>query len=649
MTFKFNSLLLGSALMMGQNASAQTYQWNASPKVESVPDSFKNESAVFLLDKRALTYVPQEKGKDVDVYRTVHRIVKLQDDKGIEYFNKMTISPSAGGTISEIKGRTIKADGKVIDLKQDQIRTKANENGDEQYHLAFEGIEIGDEVEMFYTEKRSLSSFGAEIMQTGLPVVHASFKLTIPSFWIYDTKGYNGFPNAKDTVIDKQRIYTADQYNIGAIDEEPYSDLTPNLQREEYKLSYTEDSKSRLYTWNELVKNVYENSYSFTEKELKAVGKFIEPLELDTKKSEEDKIKTIEAAIKKDIVYDEQLRGDAYNNLSTVLEKKTSSETGVVRLFIACFQLAGIKHELGMTSNRFQLPLDEKFENWLRPEVYVFYFPGTKQYLTPLETTLRYPMISSGIRENNAVFCKITTVGTLTSAIASVRKIPRLEMSESINNLHADITFDNASVTPLIKMTDSYSGYLAVGIREYVTLITKDKEKEMVQQFSKGVAEKPEDILSYSFNNTGLEHYSDNKPVAIVSEIKADQLMETAGDKWLFKVGDVIGPQTQMYNEKKRKLPISHPYPNILDREIVIHIPEGYKISNPESTKIDQQVDADDIGFHSNYTMDGNKMTIKIHEYYGQTSMPVTEIDNFKKVINASADFNKVTLVLEKK
>jgi hypothetical protein len=222
-------------------------------------------------------------------------------------------------------------------------------------------------------------------------------------------------------------------------------------------------------------------------------------------------------------------------------------------------------------------------------------------------------------------------------------------MSESINKLNADITFDKTSMTPLIKMTDSYSGYLAIGVREYVTLVTKDKEKEIVQQFSKGVAEKPEDIVSYNFNNTGLEHYSDNKPVEIVSEIKADQLMETAGDKWLFKVGDVIGPQTQMYNEKKRKLPISHPYPNILDREIVIHIPEGYKISNPESVKIDQQVDADEIGFHSSYTMDGNKMTIKIHEYYGKTSMPVAEIDNFKKVINASADFNKVTLVLEKK
>jgi hypothetical protein len=549
----------------------------------------------------------------------------------------------------EVKGRTIKADGKIIDLKQDQIKTKTNENGDEQYHLAFEGIDIGDEVEMYYVEKRQLSSFGAEIMQTGLPVVHAAFKLEIPSFWVYDTKGYNGFPNAKDTVIDKRRIYAADQYNIGSLDEEPYSDLAPNLQRIEFKLSYTEESKARLYTWNDLIKNVYNNSYSFTERELKAVTKFLAPLDLDKKPNEEDKIKAIEAAIKKDIVLDEEMRGETYNNLTLLLEKKTGNESGVIRLFIASFQLAGVKHELGLTSNRFQLPLDEKFENWQRPEIYVFYFPNTKQYLTPLETTLRYPMISIGIRENNAVFCKITTVGTLTSAIASVRKIPKLDMSESSNNLSAVITFDKSTMTPLVKMTDSYRGYLALGMREFVTLITKDKEKEMVQQFSKGVAQKPEDIVSYSFNNTGLEHYSDNKPVEIVSEIKADQLMETAGDKWLFKVGDVIGPQTQMYNEKKRKLPISNPFPNVLDREIVIHIPEGYKITNPESVKIDQQADADNMGFHSSYKMDDDKMTINIHEFYGQSYLPTTEIDNFKRVINASADFNKVTLVLEKK
>ena len=648
MLSKFRVLLL-AATTFSVSSFAQTFRWSDAPKVEQVPDSFKNESAVFLLEQRYIKYVPALKGNDIDIYRTIHRTIKLLDEKGVEYFNKMTIAPSADGVVMEVKGRTINADGKVINLNQDQIKSKPNENGDEQYHLAFEGVEVGDEVEVYYIEKRHLSSFGVEIMQIGLPIVHSSFKLEIPSFWTYETKGYNGFPKAKDTVINDQRIYTADQYNIDAVDEEPYSDVTPNLQRIEYKLDHTnEDPRKKLYTWNDLITNVYNNSYAFTEKELKAVRKFLEPLNIDQKPTEEDKIKTIETAIKTNIVFDDKLSGEAYQTMNTVLEKKTASESGIIRLFAACFQMSGVKHELGLTSNKFQLPLDDKFENWLRPDIYIFYFPGTKQYLSPSETTLRYPMISTPIRDNYAIFCTTTTFGTVTTPSASVRKIPQLDMSESSNYMKVDISFNKVDMSPLVKTIEGFKGYSALGMREYVTLITKDKEREMVQQFSKGLAQKPEDVISYSFNNAGLEHYSDNKPVEIVSEIKSDQLMETAGDKWLFKVGDVIGPQDEMYNDKKRKLPISYPFPHTLDREITIHIPDGYKITNPESVNKNEVVAADNMGFISNYTMNGNTMMIKIHEYYGFSHLPISEIDHFKSVVNASADFNKVTLVFEK-
>lgn len=646
MNLKFKSLLLASSLLLGRSLFAQHYQWEDTPKIQTVSDTFKKESAVFLLEKRMVNYVP--KGDDIEVFRTVHRIIKLIDDKGVEYFNKMTVSPAPGSTIVTVKGRTIKANGKIIDLKNDQIKTKNNEYGDEQYHLAFEGVEKGDEVEMYYIEKRPFGYFGSEIMQFGLPVEHASFSLEIPAFWIFDAKGYNEFPDAKDTVIGNRRTYTADGYKLDAIEEETYSDLTPNLQREEYKFSYTEDNKSRMKTWNDLAKILYDNNCVFTEKELKIVSKFLAPLKLETLSKEEDKIAAIEAAIKKEIVYDEKLSGDDYLNMNYIIEKKTSGEAGLIRLFAAAFHTAGVKYELGITSNKFEFPIDEKFENWQRTSIYIFSFPGSRQYLDPVASTLRYPMIPSGVRGNNAIFCKVITVGNLTTALASVRKIPQLDYSHSANTLTADITFDN-SMVPTVKLVDGFKGYSALGIREAVTLITKDKEKELVQGLSGGIAEKVDDIKSYSFKNIGLEHYTDNLPVEIHSEIKAEQLMETAGDKWLFNVGDVLGPQAEMYNDKKRKLPISFPFPHSLIREIVVHVPDGYKVSNPESVKMDVALSDNKMGFHSDYTMDGNKMTIKINEFYSVDNLPKSEIEPFKKVINAAADFNKVVLILVKK
>ena len=55
------------------------------------------------------------------------------------------------------------------------------------------------------------------------------------------------------------------------------------------------------------------------------------------------------------------------------------------------------------------------------------------------------------------------------------------------------------------------------------------------------------------------------------------------------------------------------------------------------------------MGFVSSYMMEGNTLTITIMEEYRKTSYPLSQYDDFRKIINAAADFNKVALVLEKK
>jgi hypothetical protein len=53
--------------------------------------------------------------------------------------------------------------------------------------------------------------------------------------------------------------------------------------------------------------------------------------------------------------------------------------------------------------------------------------------------------------------------------------------------------------------------------------------------------------------------------------------------------------------------------------------------------------------FHSYYKTEGNKVTVLIDEDYRQIGYPLSMYEKFRKVINASADFNKVVLFLEKK
>jgi len=636
----------GTLLVAGQ-LSAQNYNWDAKPVLHSVPESYKKESAVFILDKRHIKYVPAEKGDDIDVYRTVHRIIRLLDDKGVEYFNTMTIGAPAGAEIQNVSARTIKANGKVVSLTKNQIKTNKDEHGMLQYHLAFEGVEKGDEVELFYTEKRPFSIFGVEMMQFSLPVAKAKFQIEAPDYLVFETKGYNEFPAAKDTLMGKTKLYSAEASGIDALEEEEYSDLTPNLKRIEYKLAFSGGNDVRLYTWNDLAKRIFDLSYTFNDREKDAVERYLKPLNLSEIKSEEEKIIAIESAIKKDIVLNDELNDRSYLMMNTVLEKKTAGELGMLRLHTACFKAAGIQHEVGVTSNRFQYPVDDKFENWNKLDIYLIYFPKTKQYAMPASSTLRYPAIPVLARENKGIFCKVTTLGNVTSAIASVRNIPALTMDESVNNIIANVSFDKESMVPEVNFRHLFKGYSAFSLREAVEFVAKDKEKELALALC-GITQQADDIQSYSFKNKGLQHYSDNKALELESVVKAEHLMEKAGSKWLFKVGDVIGRQAEMYQEKKRKLPINMPYPHALVRDITINVPDGYKIVNPEAVRFVVADKDNSMGFKSDYTLEGNKMVIHINEFYSRSAYPISEIAPFRKVINAAADFNKVTLVMEK-
>jgi len=143
-----------------------------------------------------------------------------------------------------------------------------------------------------------------------------------------------------------------------------------------------------------------------------------------------------------------------------------------------------------------------------------------------------------------------------------------------------------------------------------------------------------------------------NKPLTIEGDISSAELFEIAGNKLLLKIGDVIGPQVQMYQEKPRQLPVSVEYPHALDRKIELTIPDGYSIKNPDDLKFfitEKANEEGTMGFISTYKIEGQKLLIDIHEYYKETAYSMEQFDAFQKVINAAADFNKVVLVLEKK
>jgi hypothetical protein len=135
------------------------------------------------------------------------------------------------------------------------------------------------------------------------------------------------------------------------------------------------------------------------------------------------------------------------------------------------------------------------------------------------------------------------------------------------------------------------------------------------------------------------------RSVILEIKTKSGDLIESAGNRILIKIGLAIGPQVEMYQEKQRQFPMNIEYPHILDRKINLIIPEGYTVKNLKDLQINEVYKDNNeqtMGFVSDYKLNGNILTIRVIEDYRSTKYPISQYEAFRKIINSSSDFNKV-------
>ena len=642
-----NTLLL--AQTFNYNAANS---WDAKPSLHTVQKPFDSSSAVGILDERKVEYV-NDKSNNLFINDYNHIIIKLMTDKGIEQYNKVYIAMYEGAEITNLQARSISPAGKTVDLNTNNIKDIEEDN--QKYKLfVFDNLEKGSEVEYTYVMKRNLALFGSDVFQhTSMPYLHAKFALVTPIYLKFDAKGYNGFNVSKDSVINNQRIIVGYSDNIPDIDDEKYSETDPYLQRVDYKLSYNLDKNAnvRLFTWKEFAKKLYEYYTTRTAKEDKALNGFVAQINVPKNGSDAAKILAIEDYIKTNINIDKDAIEDGADNLETVIKKKVANNDGGVKLFAGAFDKLGINYQIVFPGTRSGYTIDEELENWNRATTTIFYFPSTGKYISPESNDLRYPYIPFDEAATRGLFLKGTQIGDFKTAVANFGNVALEPFDSTSLNTESDITFNDDLDTANLKFRQILRGYGATEYRPVYTYLTADKQADANKEIIKSVLGS-DDISNVKIENPEFTNYLENKPLIISADVKCPNLIERAGNRILFKVGAVLGSQVEMYQEKPRVLPVELPFAHKLDRKIVLHIPDGYKIKNPDDINIDVQYKengSESMGFVSTYVQDNQTLIITINEAYHDISYPLSKFDEFKKVINASADFNKVILVLEKK
>jgi hypothetical protein len=626
------------------------FQWQPKPPLHTIDSKYADEAAVYVTDSKMIEYAIEKEG--FFTYKTVHRIVHINNDKGIEYFNKVYLPFDEGLQMTDVKARTILPDGKVIELDEKNIKDLKEEN--RVYKIfALDGLTKGCEVEYYYTLKKYPSFFGREIISSGLPVMKGHFELIAPKHLKFEAKNYNNLPACKDSVTEEKRYLWLDAEGLDAAVEEKYSNYDASLRRVEYKLCYNEakEANQRLFTWNQLAKQAFEMYTKVSEKEMKKIKDLVAVAGVRVTSSEQEKIVALENYFKKNFITREDIPDEDAADLLKVIKDKVASHQALCKLFCAALSTANVPFQIVLTGDRNNYVLDRSLENWSNARNFLFYFPSTKKFMAPTEILYRYPWIPPSWAGTNGLFCVTTTLGSFQTAMGEIKTIPMEDYQHSYLNMNIAAKL-NTDVDALeMEVKQLYGGYAMANYKAPFVFAPVEEQHNILKELIK-FGTNSENIISHSFENKELEQIDNYQPFVISAKVKSSQMVERAGNKIIIKVGEFIGEQAEMYDTKERTTNIDLEFPHALVRTIELTIPDGYEVKNLKDlhfNEVYKESDKPTMGFVCTYEQKGNVLKIMVREDYANYFYPIQQYTPFKKVINAAADFNKVVLVLDKK
>lgn len=649
---KFLSLItiLSTSVFFAQDYSFKTYDWNEKDTKIDVPKKYADEKEIFLNRTLKIEIVVDK--NTATQYRLIHEKKYINSDDAIERNNKVYIPFGNQENILTTKVRVILKNGKVINLDKKDIKEEVDEEKGMKYnYFALNGLEKGAVIEKLYVIEEAPDLNGNTIkMQDLYPIAEFNFDLITPVHLIFKTKSYNGLsePVLDENKLENKKVLSISEKDIAALkDDEEYSNWDVRLKLFRYKLDQNLYSGAKnLNNFKEYATNTYERiNPVLDKKQEKAIAAFCKSI--PESKDPQEQIWNIENKIKKTIIYDKYT--DSKPSLSDVINTKQANSLDIIKLYTAVFKYFKIEQNIVFTSNRYKIPFDKDFESHENLNEFLFYFPSIKKYLTPTEIEYRLPLFPNYLGNNNGLFIKEKIFAGVPMGIGEVNfiEIPGTEITHDYMDITVDFTQDIEN--PLVTSNMTYGGYSGLNFQPIKDFVSADQYKTMLKNISENYTLQSE-YKTLTTENDGTE-FIGKKPYKLNLTFDGKDMIQKAGPNYLFSVGQTIGRQMELYQKDKRILPIEIHYPHYYTRKIKIILPEGATIKNLDKFVMNFKTDLDgktEAAFTSNYTQNKNEITVENTEFYNLINYPLASFEQYKAVINAAADFNKIVVIVSK-
>jgi len=630
------------------------YQFKGNPdfsKLVAKYDVSKVEE-IDVLDEQTIE-VAYDKEGNLFEYFYYHQVSYVNSDKAIDRNNKIYISLQKATELVAYDVRVILSNGAIKIVGEGALKEGETEDKSKLQYFAVSGVEKGSYIEYYYLIKRRANTSGSYInFQGSNPKASVKFKIIAPQNLYFGFHLQNKFPEMlRDTSMEDKNIWYAEVNNVPETYDESFANKAANTMRVIYQLSYNSATgKRNPYNYGIVSQTIFENiANSLTKDEQKAIKKIFGNIDFKKATTDEAKIRTLENYIKSNFNYDEA-NDPRLEDVASILKIKSLNETGAIKVFYNLIEELGIEQEIVVTSNRYKIPFDKEYESYIYLTDYLIYLPKLKLYLAPFTQLYRLGLTPSWNLNNYGLFIRKVSIGELKTGAGKIKFIAENIPNTTKNSMFIEAKLDQTTDSLLIDYKQEYTGYYAQNYQPLYDYIEKDKIAEFEQSIIKGLNQNLT-IKSIKVENKGAENLMIN-PLIFTSKVSSSHFVEKAGSKILIRFGDLIGPQSELYQEKKRLFPVENDFNREYHRKISFIVPDGYVIKNANELNLNIQPflkTNNGAGFTASYTMAGNTLTLTSFEYYNQVNLPIEEYENYRAVINAAANFNKIVLILEKR
>lgn len=654
-----NILLIALAITTYGQHTPQYISYDWDEEINSLTqyrDSLPEEELIYLKNLSSFEFsYKKTENNPLTQYVLIHKCILLRSDNAIEDNNKVYISFNENTSILKTKARVITPSNKIIELDSTKILTAVDENTNTTYkYFAFEGIEIGSIVEYYYVIEKNPYYEGSYITyQENNAIYNFTFQLISPDNLIFKFKTLNTTDTiSEDTLENGKWNHQLIKKFIPALKWENNASYDTKLQALIFKLDKnTYTGTNDISSYSGLVQNLYNFIYQDIDKNNKLLTKFLKQINVKKSMSSIDKIITIEDYIKKNIVLSSNNAIQQHYELDYITSNKIANDYGVLKLYCQLFAYFDIKTEIVLTCDRFEKKFDKTFEASTFLEDYLIYFPSEEQYLSPTNLASRFGVPTYIHTHNYGLFIKEISLNGFKTAIGSVKFIDAIPYNKTANKMHIDVSFDAENIlNQKISIKQELSSYYAKDIQPFYYLITGENRENLHKQMFTNINSElePQNIKVSNHNSYDLS----NKPFTIEADFETDVFIEKAGDKVIFEMGNLIGPQVQIYDSVERTLPLELEFGRYYYRNITIDLPEGYNLINADDININNVFEDNGdttMAFVSSYTLKDDQLIVLCEEYYKNIDIPVEQYHDYRKIINSAADFNKIKLIFEPK